>query len=360
MYDAEIIIPITSKSIKRRPQYYLPLALCDYKKRFLDFKKYGLLNTKNHKIIVKLLTCNDNFSNLELLEGWPEGVTAKKIECPSTHPAAKIAHYYGNLTSWRHANWFMKLDDDSCTDIAGLMKNLETYFNPEKEYFIASELHKNNTDIEQELLKSLGHNWILGASHEWELSIISKIAIKTITDNSSAREFLTRRSKIDKGFGDCLLNFAARMSKIYPCDVGFISHLPKIGDFSLFGGIYNHIHFVSYDYNGNYQNYLAKSVENRICPPDIWEKLENKNYMFLRNGSEFIGYFKFSLDGRLIGSMNPNESLWDFEDNSINFYNKEIKLTTKFSHDEEFNIMNGVFLLDPYVNHKIINILNLD
>ena len=68
-YDIRFVMPICSKEGSR-----------NYKNRFFDFKRYGLLNTKNSNICVALLIHQtDNFTQQDLLEGWRENITVETV-----------------------------------------------------------------------------------------------------------------------------------------------------------------------------------------------------------------------------------------------------------------------------------------
>ena len=240
MYDLEIAVPAETNVEK-------------ILNRFTDFKKWGFLNIGNTKIKLYLLSSLDNDPRC-LATGWPEGIKVETIVTPYKEPVQRIIYYYTSICKPDTANWYISLDEDSMTDIGGLMNNLKRLFDPEKEYHIGGEFEITESDIEQQILTSLGYDWWYEhpgnyPPHEHEISVTSKATIKKILKNESAMQYLTIRQEFDRGHGDHALCYCARMCKIHPFQSNFLTRNPTLTSFSLFGGQYNHIHWTARDQN---------------------------------------------------------------------------------------------------------------
>lgn len=240
MFDLEILIPTELNKPK--------LA-----QRFKDFKKFGLINTKNTRIRIIFAASSDNLSDdlNELCSNWPDNIQAEYIITPYQQVAQRIVYYYDNVIQPDTARWYMRIDEDSMTDINGLLKNIDMLYDHKKDFHIVGDLAKEICDVEYEILKDLGFSvWYdneLTPVHDLEISITSNSAIQKILNYDLCKEYFKKRKEVCKGYGDHPLCMAAMFLKIHPIIANFVTPHPKIFQFSKFGGVYNHIHNVSRD-----------------------------------------------------------------------------------------------------------------
>ena len=118
------------------------------------------------------------------------------------------------------ARWYLRVDDDSLTDVRRLVNHLDATFYWRHTLHLAGTL---NTDIDpayQVVLRDLrADRYLQGAGHcefyhEWEASVTSHGAMRRILNNRIAREFLRRVALLPGGFGDHCLAVAARLTGI--------------------------------------------------------------------------------------------------------------------------------------------------
>ena len=332
MYDLEIACPADA-NVKH---------ILD---RFTDFKKWGFLNIGNTKIKLYLLASSDN-NELLLISGWPEGVDVEVIITPYKHVAQRNYYYYHKIIKPDTANWYIRLDEDSMTDIGGLMKTLDKFFDPERDYHIAGTVHIESDETEMTVLKALGYSsWFTHESnyppHEHEISITSNAAIKRIFSNRATQKYFKLRLEFASGPGDQGLCYCARMSKIHPYQSNFLTHEPNICQFSIFGGPYHHIHWISKDQNPCISNWMNSFDLSKL---DVFK---NKTFLMIeKNGNK-----------KLI-KMNENQTfnhgLWGVTKNeelSLFFHEFEKNTpTTIFKKIEE-----GEFISK---NYKLIEVEN--
>lgn len=231
-YDLEIVIPVTSR----------------YKERLEDFKKYGLINVAERKILVTLLMSAENIDGLE--EGWGSGIVAKSIGLEGGDYVSNLYGYFLNREP--ESRWIMKLDDDSCTDIEGLLSNMDRLYSSDEKTYVATSLasfeHVAIGGRENELAhlyeKTFGR-FFAKYQHEIEMSAVSHVGLKHIQSCEASRNFLEERCRQTGGATDVALPYSSILAKMPPVNFPFSSHFPLINQFSIFGGHLNHIHLVS-------------------------------------------------------------------------------------------------------------------
>lgn len=282
-----------------------------YLQRLIDFKKYGLCNIGNKKVLVKLLTGREILP-AEAKKGWSvetEIISSNNIigYPHTTHLLPKLYNYYPNMSdeTVSNARWFCRIDDDSITDVSGLVDNLDLEYDHERDYYIVTICGDDAEEhhFDKDLAKEFGYErWFsyneYFPEHEIECCILSQSAMRKIVQNETAKSFLRRRGAIHDGFGDVALAYAARMCKIYPHKAPFLFHEPHLQYFSLFGGKLNHIHWISHDINGKLFRFYKRAVENKLCNEEQWKTIEGKTYN-LYKGKKIIDTITFNKNGTL-------------------------------------------------------------
>lgn len=285
-YDIEIIVPLC-------------VRLAD---RLEDFKKYGIFNTSGRKVLVTAILSNDE--EIEgLNEGWHDGVDLRirKNKCPDY--VSNLYKFYADLKPEElKSRWIMRIDDDSCNDIGGLIENLDMFYDWEDKCYLGDldcfsrVLHGNEKEVYPEYKHMLGdlEGLSLLLKNEVECGIISYEGILHMLRNKKCMNLIRQRSELRGGYGDCVIALAAALCKFHPVQCPFISHLPLINEFSIFGGRLNHIHMVSRKKNGeNFHDWercgevqyhaLTKSIEGtmgeeekKICGKRMIMETENE------------------------------------------------------------------------------------
>lgn len=344
-YDIEIAVPVSCNG--------------KYKQRISDFLKYGLLNKKDKKVVVKLLTG----PNDEITEVNPD-VDIEIIKFKHDDPASKIYSYYANITEL-NSRWYAKFDDDSINDISCLVDSLDMEYDWDRDYYIVTELRKETQKIELDILTTLGfQRWVTKGSkpilHEWEGSVVSHSAMHKIISNETSKQLLKMRSEVHAGWGDLCLAYAARINKIYASETDFMTVNPTIEGFSLFGGRLAHIHRICHDTNMNKLMFLKKSLNNEIVPEEAWEQIKNKKYLFYRKNHlgdiAPISIVSFLKSGSFVGSLNLNETFWTIAGKELYLLNNNCNSTTIMTIDN-YEKMKGTFLFDRNITHylEVIN-----
>lgn len=236
MFDLEVLVPMSSKNPSRAK----------------DFKRYGLINVQNRRVLVNVLVSGENLDDAEL--DWPKGVEVVVIHDKSPDYVSNTYKFYAGLNPTSpNARWLMRVDDDSCTDVDGLVKNLDAVYDWEFPFHLGSLAPFNNAKKHKERVPFEKYKSLLGCLqdvcgelyNEVECGIMSAAAVSKVFSNPRARDLVEKRSKIDGGYSDCVVALASAIAKVFPTSCPFVTHLPLIERFSLFGGIKNHIHMVS-------------------------------------------------------------------------------------------------------------------
>lgn len=349
MNDIEILLPATKTN-----EFYA--------QRLEDFEKYGLLNIKDIKVKL-VLAVEMEYEDSD----WPDNLDVNIMRCPHPHEACKVHHYYSTLTNKDvdQSKWFMRLDDDSITDISTLMDILGRYYDHKGEFYILSyPICHAIEQFEIDLLKEVGFDCTYhGIPHEVEACILSQGAMRKIINNETSMKLIKKRATIPHGYTDQCFASAARISKVFPHEAGFIKCCDDYGtpvlpikDFSLLGGRFCHIHKVPEDNTKKqfFHTYLANRLSNNKINPFL-RKFIDTNCIFYNNHKTHSGVIRLDPSGKILNSKHDNECFWAIMDDKLTFLNNDAIPTTIFTHkDAERNILQGEFLLDKNTQHFLL------
>lgn len=245
-YDLQILVPIIPKRLE-------------------GFKKYGLYNVGQKKV---LLHCLIGLNNEEIYKtGWPENVEVKIIKGKTNNPIVQIYDFLFNfsLEQALSADWFAKIDDDTFNDISNMVDHLNKYYDSENDFYIVTQLRKDMHGIEIETLKkSLLLEKIDGSFyHELEGCWFSKKSINKIVQNKDCKTLFCFRLSNEKGFTDQCMGAAAKLCKIYPTEEKrFSVDKGMFTNCSIFGGKLYHFHPICKD-----KNAINYNIINNYSPP---------------------------------------------------------------------------------------------
>jgi len=102
----------------------LPVHLTGHRRQRLDtFRQYGLLNLGTYRVRLVILSGTWDFSSHQ--DGWPCQLLV--LPGPDDDPAMKVYNFYATRDeAWAAAaRWFARVDDDSITDVGGLIQYLD-------------------------------------------------------------------------------------------------------------------------------------------------------------------------------------------------------------------------------------------
>lgn len=316
MYDFEIVVPAD-------------LSNPEIKIRLDDFKKFGLHNSESLKVHISFLaTPQSDQSSRFLSLYWPENIDVDVIELKNKNVVQKIYHYYEKIIKKNFAKWYIRIDEDSMTDLQGLYDNLNRSFDHDREYHIGARWLYDVCDTDRIILKKLGYDWwykrftnydlSYAPAHEQEIGITSVAAINKVLDNPDCQKYFKLRSEFSEGYGDHGLAFACRMCKIYNSEAFFLSYLPEINYFSIFSGHYNHIHWVGRDRNKKYMEWM-EIFKKKIC-----HDLLGKIFLFGNEEEKFMIEFQENNTIKNFDQNNDDKSgLWcENNDKIYILYNK--------------------------------------
>lgn len=341
-YDLGIIVPVCGK----------------FKERLEDFKKYGLVNVRERKVLLNLLVSNESVEGIET--GWHKNIDVNvvKSECPNY--VSNIYKFYAGLKPDQiEYKWLMRLDDDSCTDIDGLVSNLDEFYDWKENFYLAASptefraaLEGNEGGIYPEYLHLLENYGRISRflKNEIESGIISASALNKILANEPSLRLIIFRSRLYGGYGDCVIAIAAAMAKVYPIDCPFISHLPLLENFSLLGGMLNHIHMISRQTEGENFTWDRASHEHFILLTKIIDKnptdAENSliGSKFLLDTQDALKTYEFGANHILKAKFEDRPFMWMEYKNLIHIFNGN-ELLHKFSLNKDGNLTDGKNIL---------------
>lgn len=289
MFDLDVMLPVCGK----------------FRQRIDDFKKYGLLNQKDRSVRVNLVVSGEKVEGLN--EGWRGNFSIRVVENESSEYVANLYRFYLSLNpSSPECRWLARLDDDSCTDIDGLLTNLDRFYGDSA--FYLGDLHPLQNALNgfeggpyQEYKSFLEEFEPFGGlmRTEIECGVMSGAAISKVLSNPRSRKLIERRASIAGGYGDCVVALASAMAGVYPIDCPFISHQPLLHEFSMLGGVRNHIHMISREaqaenfyYRSSYETFLLLTKVAESSPTEAERRLFGKRIL-IENGQS-IKIFEFS------------------------------------------------------------------
>jgi len=288
------------------------------KTRIADFKKYGFQNIKDHRIKLYLLASKDNEKS-DLCDGWPDGVEPIFVRTPYHHVAQRVFYYYSSVIEPDRADWYIRLDEDSMTDIDGLAKILEARYDHLRDYHLAGHVHYDPCDLDKNLLGLLGFaDWYRhgdNPGHEVEVSVTSNTAIQKFASNPLCKRYLEMRQEFAEGYGDQAFCHALRMCKIYSLHTKFLIHDPDIYNFSVFGGFLNHIHHISRDNTPRMLEWFD------VFTKETDESVLNKVFFLGFEGEKkLVKFFADNCVCNFSGKRNETVGLWCVKDDKILMY----------------------------------------
>ena len=250
-YEVEFVIPV----VIGHPRYG---------QRFRDFRRVGLLNIPDGKKVKVVLLAKKDTVGANMLSGWPKGCDVYVNEYESKSHIFKLCQYHLDINQF-NSKWYAAVDDDSVTDVGGLLTVLSDYDHKKPLYFSTPYHHGDEKPmLELNLLKKLGLLRKLKGNFDtdWESHYVSRAGLMKMLRNASVRKYIDERKKIDDGFSDLFLPYSAKLSGVPVKDASFFStpHAER-KKFTLMGGNMCHIHYISHDYN-NIR--FIKQMKNRF------------------------------------------------------------------------------------------------
>jgi len=237
MFDLDVIVPVCGK----------------FTQRIEDFKRYGLVNKRERSVRVNLIVSGETIDGLD--SGWGEGFEVRVFDNPSKEYSANIYKHYLSIDARSvDFRWLIRLDDDSSTDVDGLVSNLDRFYEHSEAFYLGDLQEFDRTlggregCIYAEYKSMLGDHERIAPrmQNEIECGIMSKGAVeKVLYSGSPSRVLLEKRASLSGGYCDCVMALASAISKVYPINCPFVTHLPLVHEFSLLGGLRNHIHQIS-------------------------------------------------------------------------------------------------------------------
>lgn len=249
-FDVEICLPVFLEG--------------KWQQRLHAFRRSGLLNISDVSVRLVLLAGTQDAPDLNA--GWP--VDEVEVFRSSTNEAAsKIYSYYHHLSlaDLGRARWFLRIDDDSSTNVQDLILSLDRcYWWREAHHLMAWQVSARPLPAPfPQWLHGIGYSHIVSKHfmHDWEVSVTSQTAMLHALSHSGARELLRRASQIEGNWGDIALAICCRLVGISPVTCSFLDAGPVYWDYSAFGGEKHHIHGIAPDIEEHWASFQQKLDE---------------------------------------------------------------------------------------------------
>jgi len=315
------------------------------------FAKQGLMNIKSRKILANILIDKKYEKEIKNIEfSYPYKIYFFDSDdlCKKIY---SFYHYHGKSIA-ELADWHIQVDDDSITDVDGLLSDLNANYDPEIPIrFISGDL----TDIHPEIDKILiEHNLKFSVNldnkirsdlwlHEWEFSCSSKGCLKRIFHHKNALDILYVISDYMIA-SDHGLTALAMICKIPVIPYRYAHFANLIKEFSLNGGKYYHIHYVDEGLIHKLNNNEAFVNESNIISPNILTEnifriIHHNNFNEIplcKNKESFTcsGRF-FNKDGTFFARCLTFGS-WEIVDSNVKIFDENKDLYCILSFDKFF------------------------
>lgn len=287
-YDLEVLMPVSGKGI--------------FGGRLFHFKKHGLLNCGDAKIKLTILTGTEQIPDIK--EGWSENIDIATVRHYNDHPASKIYNFFAQQDpNELNADWYMRIDDDSITNVEGLLAELSKFDSSNSHYF-ATFLHFLwDGIIERKILADLKYpqQTIEEIRHEHECCVVSHASMKKILSNAESKRIFESRSSYPIEVCDRCFGCGAHIAGERPQDVPWLDRKAKVCKLSCFGGNIHHVHEVAYDKNEASYSFVREKAKTK--PFDSPTHMKHK--VIQQSGLLGMGYTEPFEIGTL--DLNSNE-----------------------------------------------------
>lgn len=306
---------------------FVVLATEKNKKRLENFLEYCLENkSKKIECVFLLGPKNENSFAENIMEKYQtENTKISIIRYITDEASFKRNGYFRDLDQDTVDNfkWLISIDEDSITNVDGLIDSLNDDFNENFPAYVCGELMNNFQREEFAVAELLGKTcWYEGGSgptHEWEISCLNKKTMQMMINSELIKKVFTYRTRFLSGYGDHCLGFALKMLQIYPVQTSYITSSNKIYEHSLLGRKFHHTHYI-------YQNIGIENIFKFLKPSDsltikkAWLKLKEENVI------KDIGVVFLNKNKTITP---PREELkvfglWNIKNDQIYIYQKEI------------------------------------
>lgn len=268
VFDLDVLVPVSAQG--------------KYAERLKTFKRFGILNAAGLKIRLTLLVGDENPELFQ--EGWDFPIRLKTGRTREAAP--RIYDYYAAMTDdeARGARWFVRVDDDSVTDVGGLVEWLDANYDWRECHYLMTKACFDVHPVYGEGALRLGYGRLFRPymngkpaglnvgcfAHEWECALLSQAMMRRIMEHEHCRALFAYCARFDGGYGDHVLAVAARMTGFTPAESEVLCCEAEVEKLSLWGGDFFHIHYIAPDLERwpDFLNALEKHDFSVVPAPD--------------------------------------------------------------------------------------------
>ena len=313
------------KTVLKRADYARPfdvnvLALFHYdgvyRSRVDHFKELGLVNRGGLRLhVLAVCSLGDGPSLERIALGWPAGVEVTAVEMGSVHPIPKINGAYLWMRGEQlRSRWELRVDDDSVTDVAELLRAQSGRFGAAPVHLMCTPdavefKHPLKRAVEQYLVDN-GLR-VTSSLSEYEASLTSRAAMERIYASEVACRFLADMAKLHGGPGDTCLAYAARLADVPTATAYGMYNQFHHDNMSITGGDNAHVHYVDWS-NERFREMLWALEYGRKEPatPELLASLIGRRIEFGRCVGHPLAELTLDRSGLVTGATHENEFGW--------------------------------------------------
>ena len=307
---------------------FVVLATEKGKKRLENFLEYCLENkSKKIECVFLLGPKKENSFAEDIIEKYQtENTKISIVRYENDQPSFKRNGYFRDLDQDTVDNfkWLISIDEDSITNVDGLIDSLNDDFSEEFPPYACGEIQNHFQREEFSVAEYIGKNcWYeggLGPSHEWEISCLNNKTMQIMINSDISKKVFNYRTKFLSGWGDHCLGLALKLLKIHPVKTSYMTGDNRIYDHSLLGKRFHHTHHIYYNIGiENILNFLK--LPNLSTIKKAWLKLKEGNVI------KDIGVVFLNKDKTITTSKEEKKifGFWNIKNDQIYIYQKEIE-----------------------------------
>lgn len=241
-------------TVRARPEYDMTFSVLvhcagKYRSRADAFLKGGLVNRKDHRVhVIFIGSANDGSCAAGLSQECPSNVAFTFLEMNSCCPVPKInGHYIWLLEQELDSRWYVRVDDDSITDVDAMLKFLDGTFGRGAVQMMTSPTERELGEPIFQQYVDANNIPVRSVIHEYESSATSHAAMMELRKNDIAMHFIRDTAAKFAAPGDRTLSIALQICRI-PLAINANSTKDcRLDSFSLMGGEFHHIHYINWE-----------------------------------------------------------------------------------------------------------------
>lgn len=303
-----------------------------YRGRAEAFLRGGLVNVGKHRVhVVYLGSIGDERFAAKFYEECDGRCSFTFLEMSSSCPVPKINGYYLWMLGRKlDSRWYVRVDDDSVTDVTALLRDLDPSPTQRVEP-VHYMTHPMNGEPTFERFLNERNIRLTSILREYESSVTSHAAMLALQNNAIAVDFLRDTAAHIAAPGDVALALALQMCSVRLANNPNATKDRRQDSFSLLGGKFHHIHYVDWNdpFLVHFIAFIDGAESRRIEDADI-DAFTGRSLIFVRGLGEQRGSIWLASGGSVESGGRMMENAWFFNGATVTLRRPSLLCTLVF------------------------------